>query len=73
MKETIGTETDPRHHTLRIRDRMNELIEHLREDVEKIDEPQAKALFETSAEVIAGLVRAFEHYDEKNEAAWTHR
>jgi len=72
MNKNIAVESDPRHHTLRIKRRMNELIDHLREDVDKIDEPQARALFETSAEVISGLVKAFEHYETKSEEAWKH-
>ena len=34
-------------------------MDHLRQDVEKVDEPQLKAMFETSAEVLGGLIKAF--------------
>jgi hypothetical protein len=44
--------------------------DHLREDIERVDEPQLKAMFETSAEVLGGLVKAFKHYEQKNESAW---
>jgi hypothetical protein len=47
-----------------------ELIDHLSEDVQKIDEPRAKALFETSAEVLGGLKKAFHDYESKSEPAW---
>ncbi|MBV8190091.1 MAG: hypothetical protein JO339_22800 [Alphaproteobacteria bacterium] len=40
---------DPRHHTQRLKARLQETIEHLREDIAKVDEPQLKAMFETSA------------------------
>jgi len=63
-------ESDPRHHTMYVRDQFNQLMAHLREDVEKVDEPQAKALFETSAEVLDGLSRAFQHYEQRSESAW---
>jgi hypothetical protein len=43
---------------------------HLQEDIGKIDEPQLKAMFETSAEVIGGLEKAFKDYEQKNESAW---
>jgi hypothetical protein len=43
---------------------------HLREDIAKLDEPQLNAMFETSAEVIGGLIKAFRDYEQKNEAAW---
>jgi hypothetical protein len=49
---------------------MGQLIEHLREDIGRIAEPKAQALFETSAEVLAGLVKAFDDYEKKSEAAW---
>ena len=49
---------------------MRDLIEHLREDVWKVTEPKAQALFETSAEVLTGLAKAFDDYEKKSEAAW---
>ena len=58
------------HHTQKIKARMGQLIEHLREDVGKVAEPKAQALFETSAKVITGLVKAFDDYEKKSEAAW---
>ncbi len=61
---------NPIHHTQKIKARMRQLIEHLREDIGKITEPKAQALFETSAEVLAGLVKAFGDYEKGNEKAW---
>src|ERR1019366_2900898 len=58
------------HHTQKIKARMRQLIEHLREDVGKVTEPKAQALFETSAEVLTGLVKAFNDYEKKSESAW---
>jgi hypothetical protein len=49
---------------------LQELKDHLREDIEKVDEPQLKAMFETSAEVLGGLMKAFRDYEQRNEAAW---
>ena len=65
-----GNERDPRYHTQNMRNRLQEIIQHLRADIEKVDEPQLKAMFETSAEVLSGLVKAFHDYERKNEAAW---
>jgi hypothetical protein len=42
----------------------------LREDISKINDPQGKALFEVSAEVIGGLQKAFSDFEKKNEEAW---
>jgi hypothetical protein len=50
--------------------RLQEIVSHMREDVKKVDEPQLKAMFETSAEVLTGLIKAFGDYEKKNEAAW---
>jgi len=50
--------------------RLSETMTHLRGDIGKVDEPQLKAMFETSAEVLVGLIKAFDDYEKKNEAAW---
>ena len=68
MKPT--SESDPVHHTQKIAAQMRQLIEHLRQDVERISEPRAQALFETTAEVLTGLVKAFGDYENKSESAW---
>jgi hypothetical protein len=51
-------------------ERIRGLIDHLRGDINKIDEPKAQALFETAAEVISGLDTGFKYYEEKSENAW---
>ena len=61
---------DPRRHTQKMQRRLQETIDHLREDIGKVDEPQLKAMFETAAEVLIGLCKAFSDYERKNEAAW---
>ena len=45
-------------------------MDRLREDVDKVDEPRFKAMFETSAEVLGGIKKAFDDYEQKNESAW---
>ena len=61
---------DPRHHTQKMQGRLQEIIDHLRGDIDKVYEPQLKAIFETSAEVLIGLKKAFSDYEQKNESAW---
>lgn len=61
---------DPATHTRNMRQRFGEHRNHLREDIEKVEEPQLRAMFETSAEVIRGLEKAFSDYERKNETAW---
>ena len=66
----MTTEANPIHHTQKIKAQMHQLIEHLREDIGKVTEPKAQALFETTAEVLIGLAKAFDDYEKKSEAAW---
>jgi hypothetical protein len=63
-------ESDARHHAQKMQNRLQETMDHLRQDVERVDDPKLKALFETSAEVLGGLVKAFQDYERKNESAW---
>ena len=65
-----ATDHDPQQNTKKMQARLKEIMDHLRQDVEKVDEPQLKAMFETSAEVLGGLIKAFRDYEQKNESAW---
>ena len=64
------TSTDPKVHTARVRDEMKGLVNHLRRDIDLVNEPRAQALFETSAEVLEGLISAYNDYDEGKETAF---
>jgi len=64
------SERDPRHHTQSMQHRLTETIDHLRSDIDKVEEAQLKAMFETTAEVLTGLKKAFSDYERKNELAW---
>ena len=61
---------DPRAHAANVRQEFTKLIQHLREDVKKVDDAKGQALFETAAEVLTGLEAAFKHYEQKSEDAW---
>lgn len=63
--------SDPRVHQENIQQKLEELIQHTREDIERVDEPRFQALLETTAEVLTGLKTAFQHYGEKSEPAWS--
>jgi ferric iron reductase protein FhuF len=65
-----STDRNPQHHVEKMKNRLQETVTHMREDIKKVDEPQFKAMFETSAEVLSGLIKAFGDYEKKNEAAW---
>ena len=66
MKPSVPN-PDPRYHTANVNKMLDELIDHLRQDMRQIAEPKAQALFETSAEVLQGLRTAFTHYEEGGE------
>src|SRR4029077_15748800 len=83
--DIMTDERNPLHHTRKMAARLKEAIDHMRADIEKDDEPQFKAMvettgkrpgepqfrgvFEQSAEVLGGLVKAFGDYGKKNEGA----
>jgi hypothetical protein len=60
---------DPRHYTADMRKLLTAVIEHARRDVAEVCDPKAQALFETSAEVLTGIRKAFEDYEQHNERA----
>ena len=61
---------DPKHHVQKMEQRLQEIQNHLREDILKVDDPQFKAMFETAAEVLGGLTKAFRDYQQRSEKAW---
>lgn len=58
------------NHTNEAQQRIDELVDYLRDAIPRIDNPRGQALFETGAEVLLGLNKAFAHYARKNEPAW---
>ncbi|HEX5387903.1 MAG TPA: hypothetical protein VFW66_14460 [Gemmatimonadales bacterium] len=63
-------ESDPRHHTSNIKRMLADTSRHVREDVNKVHDPKAQALFETTAEVLGGLQKAYTHFEQRQEPAW---
>ena len=70
MAMTHETSRDARVHTAQLRAEMEQLIDHLRRDIGLVDEPRAKAMFETTAEVLLGLTKTYQDYDAGREAAF---
>ena len=54
---------DPRFRAERLKGELRGTMERARRESVEIDDPQAAALFEVTAEVLGGLVNAFEHYE----------
>jgi hypothetical protein len=46
---------------------LNAVVRHCREDIEKVAEPKAQALFETTAELLDGLMNAYSRYERELE------
>lgn len=67
---TTSGESDPRHHVRKMQMALEVIQTHLRDDIQKVSEPQFRAMFETSAEVIGALIKTFKDYEEKSESAW---
>jgi len=68
--KTTGTENENGHHVQDVYNMMNNLVTHLRSDVAKVDDRQLKAIFETSAEVLTGLMKTIDDFQAKQEEAW---
>jgi rubrerythrin len=64
------SESDLRTKTMHATKMMQSTIVLLREGLAEVTDPKAQALFETSAEVLEGLIKAFNHYEKKTEKAW---
>lgn len=67
MTNSGNSKSDPDQFAPEVKRMLNDTIVHLREDVRATDHPQAQALFETTAEVLKGLVTAYDHLEEHTE------
>jgi hypothetical protein len=66
----LMSDADPRHHASQQAARLSQTVQHLREDAGKVQDLRVQALFETAAEVLAGLEKAFRDYEAGTERAW---
>jgi hypothetical protein len=68
--ETRRNDPDPRYHSANIKRMLGQVERHARADVGVVTDLQAKALFETTAEVLKGLRAAYDHFERNSEPAW---
>ena len=61
---------DSRHYVSDMKQLLTAVIDHARKNLEEISDPKAQALFETSAEVLIGLRKAFGDFEQRSERAW---
>ena len=69
MKTSTLETNDPKAHARNIEEMLTEVIDHVRDDVDRVAEPKAQVLFETTAEVLTGLRTAYQHYESGAEKA----
>ena len=67
---TKTLDSDPIVHSQTIQRMLQQLTEHARQDIDKVEDPRFQALLETTAEVLTGLHTAFRHFDKREEKAW---
>lgn len=70
MTDASYPESDPRHHTTNVKRMLDNVTQQVRAEVGKVQDPKAQALFETTAEVLGGLRKAYDDFEQKNEPAW---
>jgi hypothetical protein len=70
MDTRSSATSDPGYHVTNIQRMLREVADHAREDVGKVNDGRAKALFETTAETLEGLIEAYDHYAHGSEEAW---
>ncbi|MFP4091957.1 MAG: hypothetical protein ACLFUB_14120 [Cyclobacteriaceae bacterium] len=61
---------NPLELTEQLKQKVADLRDQMRVDIPRLEDVQARALLETSAEVLGGLYKAFDDYEKKNEPAW---
>jgi hypothetical protein len=66
----LPLENNPIRHVQKIKAQMHQIINQIREDVGTVTEANAQVIFKTSAEVLGGLVKTYDEYEEKSQKAW---
>ena len=59
----VYREDTARYHVVKVRGMLTAVMRHCREDVEKVTEPKAQAIFQTTAELLGKLVDAYSSYE----------
>ena len=59
----VYREDTARYHVVKVRGMLNAVMRHCREDVEKVAEPKAQALFQSTAELLDGLISTYSRYE----------
>ena len=60
----------PQQHAQRIEQMLQQARQECRDDIGRVSDPKAQALFETTAEALGGLCKALGDYQQGSEAVW---
>ena len=63
----VYREDNPLYHVVKVRGMLGAVVKHCREDIGKVAEPKAQAIFETTAELLDGLINAYSRYERELE------
>ena len=63
----VYTEDNPLYHVVKVRGMLHAVMRHCRQDNDKVSDPKAQAIFETTAEVLEGLINAYRRYEREFE------
>jgi hypothetical protein len=59
----IYGEDTARYHVVKVRGMLNAVMRHCREGMEQAADPKAQAFFESTAELLDGLIHAYSRYE----------
>ena len=71
MKTATNNAESPIQHTRKLKGQMRVLLAHLHNDIANVNDGEARELFETAAETITVLVKAFEDYEKNLQEPWS--
>ena len=63
----VYREDSARYHVVKVRGMLNAVMRHCRDGIDKVPEPKAHALFETTADLLDGLINAYSRYEKELE------
>lgn len=59
----VYREDTARYHVVKVRGMLNAVMRHCREGMDKVAEPEAQAMFESTAELLDGLIDKYGRYE----------
>lgn len=68
--KATSNDPDPGRHAQHLKLLLDDVAARARDDIRKVSDPKAQGLFETTAEALKGLAKAFDDYEAKREEAW---